>query len=178
MKFKVGQVWKDRVGDLWDIISTTDIEVSVFGYVLDAIRQKDKAMGHFTPEGKLWKIAMSDLDLIELISPLPKKSLNFWEARQAALSGKRVKKVDTDTEFTIDDFMSDDYSFDNYEIKADWEVVDEPKLFKSYLNIYKDGHGQAWNTKAQADSEANPGRVGCIEITTDENGEIIDTKKV
>jgi len=50
-------------------------------------------------------------------------------------------------------------------------IYKEPKVFKNYLHVYKDGEGQSWKAK-------HPRGVGCIEIVTDEDGKLISAKNV
>lgn len=103
--------------------------------------------------------------------------MNFWEARQAALAGKTVKRIQGNTSWLYKprDFQYQvEWHVEAFE--AEWELVEEPKLIKSYLNVYKDTHGTAWHSKEIADGACN--RVGCLEIITDKNGKLISAKNV
>lgn len=78
--------------------------------------------------------------------------MNFWEARQAALAGKKVKLTVPGHEFTPDEFMSDDYSFGNYEIKAEWEIVEGPQKVEVWAVVNPDT-GKVWDTSPTPISE-------------------------
>jgi len=115
---------------------------------------------------------------LELVPEEPKKILNLWEAREAALAGKKVRVVGGIPIYSEVDFTSNNSWF-NTAFNEDWEIVEEPRVFKSYLNVYEDGHGQAWNTKKQADIERTCTKTnGCIEIVTDENGQLVSARNI
>lgn len=103
--------------------------------------------------------------------------MNFWQARQAALGGKRVKRVSNGYIYSPKVFLSNELDWSEPYFRDSWEIVEEPKLLYTYLNTYEDCHGQALNTKGQADAE-DKGRTGCIEIITDEYGKLISVKNV
>ena len=104
--------------------------------------------------------------------------MNFWEARQAALEGKLVKRLLGEDEFsspyTRNDFLIK--SMAPYEVNGHWEIVEEPKTTTSYLNVYPYTHGTAWHCKSEAD--LSTGRLGVLEIITDENGKLISARNV
>jgi hypothetical protein len=115
-------------------------------------------------------------DLVEEFIP---KTLNFWEAREASKQGKIVKGFLAGAwqQYTSKEFEHE--VWDDLDMTSEWEIVEKPKVFKSYLNVYEDGHGQAWNTKGQADTERTCTKTnGCIEIITDENGKLISARNI
>jgi hypothetical protein len=116
---------------------------------------------------------------------LPKKTLNFWEAREAALAGKKVRKSAKDDGLT---YSTDDFSvececyFSTGEMALDWEIVEEPKLRTYYFNVYENTIGGPKSSvgiaNAVAANPSSPDRKGCIEITVDENGKLVDAKNL
>jgi hypothetical protein len=119
-------------------------------------------------------------DLVELVSPYPKKVLNFWEARAAVFEGKTVQyTIDGFTyKFTPEEFSKASWS--SQELGYEWQLVEEPKTFTQYVNVYP-ANGYDWvahTQKLYANDRARKGRIGCIAITIDENGRLIEAKNI
>jgi hypothetical protein len=110
-----------------------------------------------------------------------KKILNFWEAREAALAGKKVKKLSSDLIYTAKDFsVTSEFYFSTNEMGEEWQLVEEPKQYIRYFNIHKDT--QTWvahSTELEAVrwSEARSSQP-IIAITVDENGKLIEARNV
>jgi hypothetical protein len=108
-------------------------------------------------------------------------SINFWEARQAALEGKTVKRLIAEDEFC--NYDSKDFltrSMAPYEVSGHWEMVEETKHETGYINIYS-GNSYTWGIhprKADADNNAKLSRIGTIAITVDENGKLVKAENV
>jgi hypothetical protein len=128
MKFEVGQIWKDREDSLWTITSTTCNKV----YPVQAKQEFTNFVQIFTECGQLFETVISPFDLIELVHAIPKKPLNFWEAREAALAGKKVRRPEFGYVFTIEDFKNYT-SWHNTDLAAEWEIVEEPKRYTHFI---------------------------------------------
>jgi uncharacterized protein YfaP (DUF2135 family) len=104
--------------------------------------------------------------------------MNFWEARQAALEGKKVKRVGDKVYYSTKAF-TDITGWDNSHIASLWEIVEEPKATTSYLNIYSDFHGSLTH-KSISEANDHKGKTAKsqIEIVTDANGKLISAKNV
>lgn len=101
--------------------------------------------------------------------------MNFWEARQAALDGKKVKMLGSSDHYDLVSFTANFVQFDNAKINAQWEIVEEPKNYKAYVNIYADGmYKYGTHNGITKDSDCK----GTIEIITDETGKLISAKNV
>lgn len=163
MKFKVG----DRVKYLDD---------DVFG-TIEHIREGLKYLYLVKRDDGRYSACMdAQLEHENVVSRESKKSLNFWEARCAALKGKKVRMVGDFDIYDASDFK-EHISWPGSYIESVWVIVEEPKVLYTYLNTYEDCHGQALNTKGQADVNSK-GRTGCIEIITDKQGRLISARNV
>jgi hypothetical protein len=113
----------------------------------------------YTSEGKFFCTdgrGVSKHDLVAEFVPESKQILNFWEARQVALAGKKVKRTDCDDVYTVKDF--ENYtSWHNTDIAAEWEIVEEPEHTTHRFMI---------NSKTT------------IAITVDEDGKLIKAENV
>jgi hypothetical protein len=105
--------------------------------------------------------------------------MNFWEARAAALEGKKIKIVSLEGVYTKLNFTNEygQVLWNNHSIESEWEIVEEanttswffyvdnidfigPYEHPSYSKLGKDGKGN-W-----------------IEVITDENGKLISARNV
>jgi hypothetical protein len=105
--------------------------------------------------------------------------INFWEARHAALSGKKVKRLDNDLVFDKTCFVEAGWTEEW--LAADWEIVEEPKHITNFLNVYADGYWARHTSKLDADAYKDryeDKRIACIAITVDEDGKLIEAKNV
>lgn len=101
--------------------------------------------------------------------------MNFWEARQAALSGKKVKIVGEECIYTALNFADwaegvDDYgkmAWNNDSISAVWELVEKPEYQTVYIDLRDCGFLYTRHFSS-----------GSIEITVDEKGKLISAKNV
>ncbi len=109
-----------------------------------------------------------------------KAKLNFWEAREAALNGKKVKRIVTQVVYTPSQMLHPETPWYNVHFDGDWEIVEEPKHKTCYINVYL--HNMcpwgAHETRALADSHACTDRVSCLAVTVDENGKLVEAKNV
>jgi hypothetical protein len=176
MKFEVGQKWRDRSGDIWKITDINDSTCDTFPVAVE--RETDGISYYVTLTGRASSFNETEQDLVDLV-PTPKKTLNFWEARQAALDGKKVKTCLGPLCFSKEEFTNQD-CWSNELITADWEIVEEPKHKTCYINVYLHDlcPWGAHETRALADSGACTDRASCLAITVDENGRLIDAKNV
>ena len=123
MKFKVGQVWADRIGETWTITDITRDGSDIFP--VSALR-RDGRSDWFTEDGSYNKDCPDDEDLIELVGG----ALNFWEARKAALyEGKKVRQLNDlpPLNEVYGKKSFEEYSWGPLELAADWEIVEEVK---------------------------------------------------
>jgi hypothetical protein len=107
------------------------------------------------------------------------KTLNFWEAREAALEGKTVKRLTAEDEFC--NYDSKDFltrSMAPCEVNGHWEIVEEPKLTTSYHNVYKYAISGSWDTLEKAREILSLNILSQIAITVDENGKLIEARNV
>lgn len=106
--------------------------------------------------------------------------MNFWEARQAALEGKKVKLIQGKHRwsYTSTQFLNEP-EWNKESISAEWEIVEEPKTITRYLNVYADG-GPWFSYTSKCDANLRPmgDRIGCLKITVDENGKLISARNV
>jgi len=109
------------------------------------------------------------------------KLLNFWEAREAALAGKKVRVVGGIPIYSEVDFTSNNSWF-NTAFNEDWEIVEEPVLKTYWVNVYRNSMGIPKASLALADTAAvdnvQQSRLSCLEITVDKNGKLIEAKNV
>jgi hypothetical protein len=176
MKFEVGQVWRDRDGDTWQVIYIIEDGEDMFP--VKAQRDRDGREDWFTDEGRYSTSCHESEDLRELVSTSPKKTLNFWEAREAALSGKKVKQPENEVTYEKDDFLF--RCMEASEINGDWEIVEEPKQYTRYFTIQTGT--QTWvahSTELDAVHwrEARSGQP-IIAITVDKNGYFVGGKNL
>jgi hypothetical protein len=151
MKFKVDQVWKDRNGDKWLV---TEVGDPSHWYPVTAIMHHGREVATFSLDGLMVLESINQEDLVELVEDSPKKTLNFWEARNAVLSGKLVRAVGGDRIFDATEFNGTRWS--HYELDSDWEIVEKPK-YKTYQLT---------------------GELSGIAITVDEKGQVVEAKNV
>jgi hypothetical protein len=94
------------------------------------------------------------------------KVLNFWEARQAALEGKKVKRLLAEDEFsgpyTSTDFLTRQMA--PCEVSGHWEIAEEPETITSYMNVYNKGLGDSRYSIEDCDMVAFPYRLGILEV--------------
>jgi hypothetical protein len=113
--------------------------------------------------------------------------MNFWEAREAALTGKKVRlnrdKIShtaTGVVFTARDFENS-YLWCNEFIAAEWEV-EEPKTITKYIGIYKGVCGYSMGIPYFAVNDItgakNPDLINIIALTVDVNGMILEAKNI
>jgi hypothetical protein len=174
--FEVGQKWLDRSGDIWKITNICTDEGDV--YSIYVINEKNRDTDCFTAQGRCWALQATEEDLVDLV-PTPKKTINFWEARQAALDGKKVRRIGFTLLYSTEDF-TDHLNWDNNSINAAWEIVEEPKHKTCYINVYL--HNMcpwgAHETRVLADSSACTDRASCLAITVDENGKLVEARNI
>ena len=185
--FAVGQVWKDRSGSLWEIISLASPGNWFYftaAHCSSDAKARFNANGYYFNDGNT-----SSNDLIECVShnvtPSIKKLLNFWEARQAAKAGKKVKIVgqevgkDGGLNWEMWQFVN---GWSERELDAQWEIVEETKQQTYYLNVYKSGVSSSYITIAEANRHNNVGNTGdrlyIMAVTVDENGKLISARNV
>ena len=105
--------------------------------------------------------------------------MNFWEARQAAKAGKKVRMVN-DLRATYDKHSFTTLVWTSCEFDAEWEIVEEPSPIVQFVNIYPknvlpcDVHPSI----DSANAGALPHRIACLEIIVDEKGKLISAKTV
>lgn len=108
--------------------------------------------------------------------------MNFWEARQAALEGKKVRCVGENNTIRYSAYFQFADYFSNLEIEGDWEIVEEPKYRTYYINIYPHSIGGPADSidtaNRRAGQDGMPTRKGCIELVTDESGKLISARNV
>ena len=105
--------------------------------------------------------------------------MNFWEARQAALEGKKVRRYN-DTVFTKEDFSCESFEWSGFDIDAEWEIVEEPKTITRFVTVYPDG-GYDWAVSVKIKTSktlARTGYLGRLEIITDAHGKLISARNV
>ena len=107
--------------------------------------------------------------------------MNFWEARLEALKGKKVRKKGKLTVLSASDFQAN-FNWNNRDIDAEWEIVEEPKLSTTFHNVCKGYITSSCITIAEANRRNYVGNAGerlsIIEIITDENGKLISARNV
>jgi hypothetical protein len=180
--FAVGQVWKDRSGSLWEIVSLASPGNWFYftaAHCSSDAKARFNANGYYFNDGNT-----SSNDLVECVShnvtPSIKKLLNFWEAREAAKQGKTVKcwkgkwcnTYPAETFFSISNWTTD-------KIDGKWEIVEEPKTFTQYVVPHKDGLSTAFDTEEKAKKyQSICNGLSIIVITYDENGKLISAGNV
>jgi hypothetical protein len=117
-------------------------------------------------------------DQLELV-PEPKKTLNFWEARQAALAGKKVRMVENFQNKVLDwNLWKEVNGWYEDEFNADWEIVEEPVRKTYYVNVYQVSLVGIFNTKKDADDFSSPSRLNCLAITVDGDGKLVEARNI
>jgi hypothetical protein len=159
MKFKVGD--KVRVILMDEVGTIAEIDTSNIPYLVK-----------LDDGGDVWRSG-KELELVQE----PKKVLNFWEAREAALAGKKVRRGITDTIFTARDFIDDTFEWDNHDIKADWEIVEEENEIVTYHQVFSDGTVGS-GSYPRMDHTGEKVRIAMIELTTDKNGKLLNARNV
>jgi hypothetical protein len=195
-KFQVGQIWKSRNNCHWEIESTSDGPI----YPIRVKRSESDLRVKLTSSGHMWESREGHIwDLIELVQDVPSKTLtnetrpeenkvnriNFWEARQAALAGKKVRPIDRtliDWDCFTDDEI-DNQIWSGTHFNADWEIVEEPVHVTYYVNVYRDSFSRRYKSTEEADKARCrvmdvDTRLSCLAITVDENGKLIEAKEV
>jgi hypothetical protein len=121
-KFKVGDRVNFSYGD------------SVYeGVIVENVDEVGKVWHYieFTIDGRTGSRWVSKPYVLGLIQAAPKKTLNFWEAREATLAGKTVKRLIAEDEFC--NYYSKDFltrSMAPCEVNGHWEIVEQPKQRK------------------------------------------------
>jgi len=116
-----------------------------------------------------------DSGKVELTSP--KNALNFWEARQAALTGKKVRRGGNPSIFNAKAF-TESFLWGTGDLDAEWEIIEEPKRFKKYVNVYPVGIGEFTDSEEDSQCLEDDERVGIIEIIADSTGKLLSAKNV
>lgn len=131
--------------------------------------------------------ASNKMDIVgewkETVKTTNARVMSFWEARQAALVGKTVRCLDTD--FDASNFSDGAAPWPNNLIDAEWRVVEEPKTYTAYVNVYMEGMfkyrvdtGVGQDPSGAGSVVKDTGCLGTLEIITDENGKLISAKNV
>lgn len=124
----------------------------------------------------------NDLVLEVLEKSESKSPVSFWEARCAALAGFTVKKINSDLVYTAEDFsVTSEFYFSTGEMAEDW-IVEETKVLRTfYFNVYTNTIGGPKSSLKTADASAErheTDRKGCVQITVDENGQLVEARNV
>jgi hypothetical protein len=129
MKFEVGQKWRDRSGDIWKI---TDINGSTCDKFPVAVERETDGISYYvTLTGRASTFNETEQDLVDLV-PTQTKTLNFWEARAAALAGKKVKIAGPmGGTFSPNAFTHPEFDWNNQVLAMDWEIVEERLNFNN-----------------------------------------------
>jgi hypothetical protein len=110
--------------------------------------------------------------------------MNFWEARQAAKAGKKVKIVgqevgkDGGLNWEMWQFVN---GWSEHELDAQWEIVEEPKQAVHYYPVYSRGCDAWLGTRHKNEDDAissDPDYIGRIEIITDEDGSLFSARNI
>lgn len=104
--------------------------------------------------------------------------MNFWEARQAAKAGKRVRVVAVNAAVILPkDFMAAN-GWRNEHLDAKWEIVKEPLQVVTYHQVFSDGTVGAGAFPRLDTVGQDNRRISMVELITDENGKLISAKNV
>lgn len=103
--------------------------------------------------------------------------MNFWEARAAALEGKKVQMIGTtrSAPYEPDMFRSMGY-WTKSELDAEWEIVEEPKHKTYVVTIYKNYLAEPGG--GLVDCRENGPPINQIAITVDEKCRLVSAKNV
>jgi hypothetical protein len=110
--------------------------------------------------------------------------MNFWEARAAALKGKKVKRLIGEDEFSgaYTPLYFQTRPMEPYEINGHWEIVEEPRTVVQYVNLYlrppgELSFGESHITRELALGVRYPDSIGMIEIVTN-SGRLVSARNV
>jgi hypothetical protein len=177
-KFKVGQIWKARGNHHWEIESANSKSAGSI-YPIKVKHSESDLRVNLTSSGHMWESREGHpCDLVELVQDVPSRALNFWEAREAALAGKNVKRLsgeDTFTEYDSKDFLI--RSMVPCEINGHWEIVEEEQEITTYHQVFSDGTVGS-GSYPRLDHKGEKVRIAMIELTTDKNGKLIEARNV
>jgi hypothetical protein len=109
--------------------------------------------------------------------------MNFWEARQAALNGKKVKRADdTESLYIYNKVAMLSCGFEPEDIAADWVIIKEPEYKTYYVNIYSKSLGVPKDNERLAVEAMNSYQgspyLARLAITVDDEGQFISAKNI
>ena len=139
---------------------------------------------YYSERGKSSPI--KDTKLLDLVAEykedLTKKTINFWEARQAALEGKTVRIVgEMGGTFVKEAFTNTEFDWNNEVLSMEWEIVEEPARRTFYIIPFSYGGTATWKDKRVAQKfmlGLGGDALSVIEVTIDKDGRFIEGKNV
>lgn len=104
--------------------------------------------------------------------------MNFWEAREAALNGKKVKKIGKPFVHDKSSFGNTGCSWDYQDLQAEWEEVPETIIYYTVPMTPNDA-GPCFKSKTNAQNYfIECEGLSVIEFITDKNGKLISARNV
>lgn len=139
----------------------------------------DRARGStYTADGKLF--SRKEPDPCDLVAEYVKEdppTVNFWEARSAAMGGGRARLSGSMSSSWFDGSDFSTYSWGPAELAASWEIEVPPALTTKFINIYGPRSWHLHDSDEQSMAhDVEP--ISRLEITVDSNGKLIDAKNI